>query len=378
MSKCSSSLIQSFPIDIDFTPTQEIYDGIKSPFSIDFNWATRTSLPIFSNQTKCLLDEVGTGSSSTTARFQGMDYTLVSAQVTNATHSKWILSADASSANRLDILCVFKSRVADTEYPTIFVVIPIISMNSASPESTYLLALAGLCSEKKPYSLEQVLPPADRRIFASYSTCLEPNGESCLVLVFINGRYASLKTTEKLYEVAGRGPTTPWPTISVPTNITLTTPSRLSQTQFEKSVRISTLQIREVGGAEFRTDDTYAYKCVVMDPDRDIKDGKLTIDTKTGNPIPLNVVLDARDKVREFEIPISGLQPGQLENAVAIFLGVLLGLLFLLLLIYLGMRISGRHVTQFVIPSWFEQVSGVTISAVLFCFIGFLIGIFIH
>jgi hypothetical protein len=377
MSKCSPNGNQSFPLNINFTPTQEIYDSIKTGFSIEFDWKSRTTLPIFSNLNKCLLDEGGSGTSTPTARFQGMEYTLVSAQVTNATHSAWILNADASSANHLDIICVFKGRVVDTDYPYIFVVIPIISMDSASTESNYLLALAGLCSDKKPYSLENVLPPSDRRFYASYTTCLEPNGANALTLVFINGRYASLKTTNGIYETAGRGPTTPWPSIEVPTDITLTTPSTLTQSQFEKSVRISSLVTREISGAEFRADDTFAYKCVVMDPERDIKDGKLVIDTKTGNPIPLNEVLVARDKVREFEIPISGLKPGQLEKAVAIFLGVLLGLLGLVALYYV-IQSMRSNVSQVVFPDWFQQSFGIMITAVLFAFIGFLIGIFIH
>lgn len=372
MAKCSSNGNQSFPIDINFTPTQDIYDGVKSGFSVEFNWQKRNTPPIFSNQTKAILDET-----STTARFQGADYNLLSAQITNATHSKWILSADASAANRLDIFCVLKSRNADAEYPYIFVVIPIISMDSAIPESNYLLGLAGLCSDKRVYTLENALPPDTSRNFASYTTCFETNGDKALVLVFINGRYTSLKTTNGIYEAAGRGPTTPWPAINVPTSITLTQPTQLTQSLFEKRVRISTLTVRQTTGGQFRADDTYAYTCVVMDPDRDVKDGKLVIDTVTGNPVPLNQVLLERDKVREFEIPVSGLKPGQLEMAVAIFLGILLGILVIIAIVYLVLRYRNPGAPS-IFPSWFQQISGISISAVLFAFIGFMIGIFIH
>jgi len=371
MAKCSPNGNQSFPIELDFTPTQELYDSIKTGFSIDFDWTSRKDPPIFSNQKETLLDE-----KTSTARFQGMEYSLVSAQITNATHRSWILSSEASQANKLDILCVFKSKLFDTEYPYIFVVIPIISMDSAVPESNYLLGLGGLCSDKRIYSLEDTLPSGDKRVFASYSTCLEPNGENALVMVFINGRYASLKTTNAITEISGRGPTTPFPSIKLPTSITLTTPSRFSQTRFEKTVRVSSLLSRQVRGTQFRTDDTYAYKCVVMDPDRDVKDGKLVIDTQTGNPVPLNEVLLARDKVREFEIPVSGLKPGQLELAVAIFLGILLGLSFILAIVYLFLRWRNPGASS-IFPEWFTQMSSVTITACLFAFIGFLIGAFI-
>jgi hypothetical protein len=372
MSKCSSLTgNKSFPIGLGFTPTQDLYDGIKGGFSIDFNWATRQEPPIFSNQAKALLNE-----GKSTARFQGMEYSLVSAQLTNATHNSWILSTEANQANKLDIICIFKSQLLDTEYPYIFVVIPIISMDSAVPESNYLLGLSGLSSDRRMYSLEDTLPTGDGRVFASYSTCLEPNGENALVLVFLNGRYASLRTTNAITEISGRGPTTPFPPLSVPTSITLTAPSELDQARFEKTVRVSTLLSRQVRGAQFRADDTYAYKCVVMDPDRDIKDGKLVIDTQTGSPIPLNEVLLARDKVREFEIPVSGLKPGQLETAVAIFLGILLGLLFIVALVYLFLRWR-NPIGETVFPEWFAQMSGVTITACLFSFIGFLIGAFI-
>jgi hypothetical protein len=371
MAKCSPNGNQSFPIDLDFTPTQEMYDSIKTAFSIDFNWGTRKESPIFSNQAKALLDET-----TSTARFQGMDYSIVSVQFTNATHSSWILGSEANEANKYDIVCIFKSKLLDTEYPYIFVVIPIISMDSASPESNYLLGLAGLCTDKRVYSLEDTLPAGDKRVFASYSTCLEPNGENALVLVFINGRYASLKTTNAIVYLSGRGPTTPFPPLSLPTSILLTAPSRFNQSRFEKTVRVSSLVSRQVRGAQYRSDDTYAYKCVVMDPDRDIKDGKLVIDTQTGNPVPLNEVLTARDKVREFEIPVSGLKPGQLEMAVAIFLGILLGLLFIVALVYLFLRWRNPDSTS-VFPDWFTQMSSVTITASLFAFIGFLIGAFI-
>jgi hypothetical protein len=373
MSKCTGKVSQSFPIGLGFTPTQEIYDSIQSAFSVEINWAQRTTLPIFSNQAKALIDE----SADTTARFQGTDYTLVSTQVTNATHNSWILNADAKSSNRLDFLCVFKSRIADTDFPFIFVVIPVISMDSASPESNYLLALAGLCSDKKTLSVEDVLPSGDKRVFASYTTCLEPNGDNALVLVFLNGRYTSLKTTNAIYEVAGRGPTTPWPSISVPTSISLTTPTSFTQTQFEKSVRISHLLTRQLKGGQFRADDTYAYTCVVMDPDKNVKDGKLLIDTNTGNPVPLDKVLAERERVRQFEIPVSGLKPGQLEFAIAIFLGSLLGLLIIILIIYAIGRFR-PGVTEYIFPDWLKQMSGISITAILFAFIGFLIGIFIQ
>lgn len=371
MAKCSPNGNQSFPIELDFTPTQDIYDSIKTAFSIDFDWTTKKDPPIFSNQRETLLDE-----KTATARFQGMDYSIVSAQITNATHRSWILSSDASQANRFDIVCIFKSKVLDTEYPYVIVVIPMISMDSAVPESNYLLGLAGLCGDKRIYSLEDTLPTGDKRVFASYSTCLEPNGENALVLVFINGRYASLKTTNAIIEVSGRGPTTPFSSLKLPTSITLTTPSRFNQTRFEKTVRISSLLSRQVRGSQYRADDTYAYKCVVMDPDRDVKDGKLVIDTQTGNPVPLNEVLVARDKVREFEIPVSGLKPGQLEMAVAIFLGILLGLLFIIAIVYLVLRWRSPDSTA-VFPTWFTQMSSVTVTACLFAFIGFLIGAFI-
>jgi hypothetical protein len=375
MSKCTGRANQSFPIGLDsaFTPTQDIYDSVKSAFSVEINWSQRTTLPVFSNQQKALIDEDG----STTARFQGTDYTLQSTQITNATHNSWILNADAKEANQLDILCIFKSRVADTDFPYIFVVIPIISMDSASAESNYLLGLAGLCTDKKPVSLEEVLPPPDRRFFASYTTCLEPNGDGGLVLVFLNGRYVSLKTTNAIYEMAGRGPTTPWPPLVVPTSITLSQPTTFTQSKFEKSVRISNLLTRQVKGGKYRADDTYAYTCVVMDPDKNVKDGKLLIDTTTGNPVPLNQVLAERERVRAFEIPASGLKPGQLELAVAIFLGSLLGLIGIFVLIYL-IGMYRRNVTEYVFPDTLKQISGISIAAVLFGFIGFLIGIFIH
>lgn len=371
MAKCSPNGNQSFPIELDFSPTQELYDSIKSGFSIEFDWFSRQTPPIFTNQAQALLDE-----GKSTARFQGMEYTLLSAQVTNATHQSWILGTDASQSNRLDIVCIFKSQILDTEYPYIFVVIPILSMDSAIAESAYLLGLAGLSTEKRNYSLEDALPSGNRRTFASYATCLEPNGDNALVMVFINGRYASLKTTNAIIELSGRGPTTPWPALSVPTSITLTPASRFTQTKFEKSVRISSLLPRQIRGSQYRADDTYAYKCVVMDPDRDVKDGKLVIDTQTGTPVPLNEVLEARDKVREFEIPVSGLKPGQLEMAVAIFLGILLGLLFIVALVYLFLRWR-NPMGATVFPAWFSQMSGVTITACLFSFIGFLIGAFI-
>ncbi len=372
---CPSTGNQSFPIGLEpgVVPTQDLYTSLKSPVSVEFTWSSRTNAPIFLNQAKGLLDEGGSNQSS--ARFQAMDYSLLSAQITNATHNSWIVNADAKNANRLDIVCIFKSRLADTQFPYIFVVIPIISMDSASPESNYLLALAGLCGDRKIHSLEDALPPPDRRDYVNYITCLNPNGENALVLFFMNGRYASLKTTNGIYEMSGRGPTTPWPSLEVPTNITLSTPSTLNSDKFNKSVRVGTLISREVRGGQFRIDDTNAYTCVVMDPDKDIKDGKFLIDTNTGNPLPLNSVLAERESVRRFEIPISGLSPGVLEQAVAIFLGSLLGLvlLFMIIYFYLDWKNGGGAA-----PSWFSKISGIVLSAGLFGFIGFLIGIFIH
>jgi len=353
--KCDETAIQSFPLLLNFGDiTNKMYEEVLDPLAIDFKWGARSTPPQFlktegnSNAT----DEVGEGQSNlTTFKYLGVEYQVNRVEIAASTHTAWILPTDKRVNNREDIVITFEKKQADSSarYRYIIFVIPIIRVESSIPDRDYIRGLRN-SSATGPFSLESCFPANARSLFAYYSVCL--NGiqgeypiESAYVFVSTEGIEVSKSSMEELL-IAYNPSALAFPDASPPFKNRFTSgkpPKALQKGEFGLFV-LSTNQLLDAKGGgkiESRRDNLDAYKCVPLNPDANVESGNINIDLETGTP--LNEVLAAREAEKnalgvaaQAEKGAVSLNPGRLEkimsSAIGIFMAVLAGLGFILLI----------------------------------------------
>jgi Na+-transporting methylmalonyl-CoA/oxaloacetate decarboxylase gamma subunit len=122
-----------------------------------------------------------------------------------------------------------------------------------------------------------------------------------------------------------------------------------------------------------RVDATSAYKCTPLNPDTQIKDGKIVVDTQKGEL--LSQVLQERTADLSAEAPSGGLTPGDIQKVIAIAFGIGFGLLILSLLAYFvsiystgeGSFPEGDVIS---IPEWMSNIG----PSIAIAVIGFIVG----
>jgi len=352
---CSTDGNRSYPIDPPSSISVDMYNNIRDTFSINFNLGQRTTRPIFSNTANAILDE-GSGLSPPSIQYNGLSYKVSQVQVTRPYNTKWIDSVVKRGKNAADMTILFKTSTstADTKY--IIISIPLLREPVYTNDPIYLRALSGQVATG-PYSLSQFL----NGDYAVYNTCLDPSKLNALVLVFYQGLSVSGTTLDAMAQHAGNSGT--WPVFLPPSDVTLTTtPAVFTADRFNTSVIVSSLTQLQQGTAATRVDKTNGYTCVPLDPDRDVSSGKLRIDTTTGLPKPMNTILAERTSA------IGPMAPGEMEMAIAVFLGLLISLGFIVGAIYIYITYQGE------VTSSFSEIPTSLFIALLFTFVGFLIG----
>jgi hypothetical protein len=370
---CSTSGNRSFPVNLSFTPDKDLYASVKEVFSIEFQWTNRTTPPTFTNSQKGILDEGGIGKGSvSTIRWKGLSYSLQQVQVSTPTHSKWILSATKQGKYTADIVLLFKTSSAVASEKYIIIVIPLIKEETLSIEPAYLRALSGQ-SITGQYSLLDCLPPKGSREYIYYTTCLEPSASSALVLLFHEGCSVSNTTLRAIGDELGV--LTNWPGLSMPSEISLRPPIDITRDAFRAAVRLSLLgEAESKAPAQYEDRATESYKCVPLDPDSAVIDNKLQINLSSGDVRSLKTILEERDAARNASGP-KGIEPGQLETILAIFLGIMLAILVVGGGIYGYFWYTMDPTVRW--PDWTSQSIGIVLTASLFMLSGFLLGFFV-
>ena len=390
---CPTTGNYSFPIQLGFTPTSSTYGDSADVYTIEIDLASQVTPPSIGSVDKCLLNQ--NTSTPSKAQFNGHSYSLKSIQITPPSHTSWIVSSDARSANVADMLLTFTADDPSASIQHIFSVIPFLASTSIRKETdpAYLRAL-GSADVAGPYTLQDCLPSAQS--FAAYTTCLNPNSVKAVTLVFYQGKKVSADTLNKILMADDQGGPVFGTQVDtrdsltqkalshcmmnsipviMPEGITVSgNKTVMNSDNFAQRVRVSKL-----GAATGqRVDNTSAYKCVPLDPDRDVKDGKIYINTATGEVQPMNEILAARQAIRTSATANHGLDPGVLEQYIAIFLAVLLACLFLGGLGILFLTWTGNISLWLALPLWVQQTPMLVLVSILFGFIGFLVGSFIR
>jgi len=303
----SANSIISFPASIKegVRVTQELYDSVEEPLTVEFKWGTRSTPPKFQGGNKGVLDEVGNGGLSVTSvRFNNLIYNLYSVGLYAPSHNSWLLSNKTANKSA-DIILIFNNPnpLIKAKYDYIFLVVPIIEtqMNSGDAPA-YLNGIAS--PEGMPpqgYSLSSCMPSISSQ-FAYYATCLSSTRteviKNGLVFLSLEGVRVEGSLMASIKAVPGLGGR--FATISeAPVNDDINISSFFTQagsiltvtdiTRYVLTTRVlfDTVRTKNMdwvrGASSVRTDSPSSYKCTQFDPEKNLNnDGTVSIDLTSG------------------------------------------------------------------------------------------------
>lgn len=369
MSLCPSTGIRDFPIQNNVKVNDDLILAVQESYLVQAQWAQRSDAPKIVDQQNLFFDE-GTQHSAatnqTTLRLQGNSYTLQSIQICKPQHTGFVRDADKPLV-QAEIILSFSGSSAE-KY--VFFCIPVINKSTTKP-NVYLTAGGNGRLPGGPISVSSIMP--EKQGFLCYSTCLNQvkSGQTLAtnarVFVFYEGIFFNIGAISN--------------NLLLPDNITASTmavPFTLqNEVDFKNFLRSSDLKTGKGDGAlNQRVDATSAYKCTPLNPDLQVKDGKITIDTQKGEV--LSKVLESRAAELQGTIVKPGLTPGDIQKVIAIAFGIGFGLLILSLLAYFVSvySTSGNSFEEPVIsiPEWFSSI-GPNIAIAL---IGFVFGAIVY
>ena len=312
-STCPITAMTSFPLGIEFTPTTGIYNSLpRDVGQLQMQWGTRTTRPGFMGGSNGgIIDEP---SDTNTLRYKTNSYNLLSVQIAKATHTAWILPIASQSFNKEDLIFIFTTNAVSTT-PILMIIVPIIRNGTARTDPLYLTALdSSREAGSGPYSLKDCLPFNE---YIQYTSCLngystEAPTANAVIYVDISGLSVSSELMSSVLQKSFGTPLFP-----IPVSYFMNKFSRsatVSASTINKSVSISSPFKTFVppSNAPVTTDN---YKCMPLDMTQ-IQTSDLS-GAKT-----LTQILLPQQK----EIQI--LNPGKLERGISIALGVVMGLMF--------------------------------------------------
>ena len=370
MSLCPSTGIRDFPIQNNVKVDEALILAVQESYLVQAQWAQRSDAPKIVDQQNLFFDEGAQHSAATnqtTLRLQGNSYTLQSIQICKPQHTGFVRDADKPLV-QAEIILSFSGSSAE-KY--VFFCIPVINKSTTKP-NVYLTAGANGRLPGGPISVGSIMP--ENQGFLCYSTCLNQvkSGQTLAtnarVFVFYDGIFFNIGAISN--------------NLLLPDNITASTmavPFTLqNEVDFKNFLRSSDLKTGKGDSAlNQRVDATSAYKCTPLNPDLQVKDGKITIDTQKGEV--LSKVLESRAAELQGTIVKPGITPGDIQKVIAIAFGIGFGLLILSLLAYFVSIYStggdGFPPGPVIgLPEWFSSI-GPNIAIAI---IGFVFGAIVY
>jgi hypothetical protein len=236
-------------------------------------------------------------------------------------------------------------------------IIPIFVRNAESPEGERLLE----ATQNKPVKLKSLIPQGDSVNVLTYTTCVENDQRTTTkiaVAYWTRGMAITNEMIKKLDQQAPVGTYERWgiPNVLGYKLLTSFEPVVVNSTEKKEKRVYETRQnyflrpyqtVVPVGATtnEFKNGfrlisgfkqapekivDTSAYKCIPIDRSRDIRDGKLLVDVKTGRR--LDDELKVAEAGERLDAPEG--DPNKLVNTVVIIVGVILGIFLLACVVY--------------------------------------------
>jgi hypothetical protein len=296
MAQCPQTSIQSFPVDLGFTPTYEIYDSLIQPLNLDFTWGSGTDIPVFSPTASVQSGELYHSSfDSTRVEYNGISYVLISTQLSKPSHSKWLSlkSSEAiNSNNQEDIILTFICEPlpgSTVNKPPQFIILvsPIIRINRPIVSSPFLTAFAnGTASNVTP---ETLFPNSTKDQLAYYTSCAKgftptTDFQNVLVVVNVQGLLVWNNIMESIKSAYTTYRSSSYPKYVSVFDIFSNTPTTITdQVKFKSLVKVTKGYASSVQSESPVIETvTNSYKCVTLNPDTDISGGSIYIDRESG------------------------------------------------------------------------------------------------
>jgi hypothetical protein len=382
---CPTTGLYSFPIDLGFSATDSTYTGVDEDLAIDIKWASRSTPPQLSGNSveaqQAILDEVTVTSNiggGTTLRYRGYDYKLDSVRFCKATHTKWLIPSDKRSKNKIDVILSFtvSQNANNPTVRNIVFVSPLYNVDTDTEGTRSFYFQAMTQANLSNFSVREVLPSSDTTRFAYYSTCLEPYNnmntpQFLLVFVAVEGVPIGPGIQAAIQELVGIDNFNNFPNFTptyLANSLSINRAQKILNTDaesFNNFVASSTAILnyaklsgsyRQVRAEPTREDELDAYKCVPLDPEKDIKDGKLTINLNTG--APLSTIEQQRLATKEEGLdPKRMINPETTEVIMTIGTAVIMCLFVVVVLFYAIVSIFTKPATP-VVPTAAPSIPG--------------------
>lgn len=362
-----------------------IYEEIP----LDIQWGPKATEPSFIRDGQYAnlgyLEYMGAGASTTTLRLNGNSFSMISVQLCTPQHAT-LLPQDKQRDCSGELVIGFKaSNVISEEY--LFLCVPILTRSTTTP-SIYLEALRQGRLDGKPTSLLSVIPPSDMH-YISYSTCLQRREDTktstkqARVFVFTEGlNYPAANFTEIARKitasaVSGR---VYLPAIQLPDGLVDKSQAMLfsitTDTDYKSLLRYSQYYPKGLpDSSQTRTDNLDSYKCVPLEPSQNVKDGKIIVDTETGEL--LSQVLKEKEDESGQRTKIT---PAIVEQIIAVCVAIVLVLFVFLIVAYIITSMTTGNADEFfkVIKQNANVVPPIIFFSVLAGLICFMLGIFLR
>lgn len=341
---CSTFGIRDFPILNSVNVTPSLNASIYEEIPLDIQWAPKATEPTFIHSGAYanlgFLEYLDSGASTTTLRMNGNSFGLISVQICSPQHQSLLIREKQGDCSG-EIVIGFKAQNTLSE-SYLFLCIPILQRFSSSLPS-YLEALRLGRLDGKPTSLLTVFP--EDKHYISYSTCLqrrESSGTStkqARVFVFTEGLpYPRANLQEILQKLRAPPPSGRvfFPTIQMPDGLLDKSQAMLfsisTEVDYKSLLRYSQYYPQGLrDSSKYREDNLNSYKCVPLEPSQNIKDGKIIVDTESGELLS-QVVQDKEGPVQAKQSKIS---PAMIEKLIAIFLALILIAFVFLIIAYM-------------------------------------------
>lgn len=387
---CSTNYgLKDFPVENSVPVTPSLNASIYEETTLDIQWGPKATEPKFIRDGTYanlgFLEYMDSGASTTTLRLNGNSFSFLSLQLCIPQH-KGFLSADKQRDCSGELVMGFKAQNSIAE-SYLFLCIPILT-RATTTLSPYLEALRQGRLDGKPISMLSLLPTDYHYI--SYSTCLQRTesaktvSKQTRVLVFTEGlsypanRFLEIARLINTSQVSGR---VVLPMIQLPDLLqdrrggnSLSTIS--SETEYKSLLRYSQYYPKGTpDSSRYREDNLNAYKCVPLEPSQNIKDGKIVVDTETGEL--LSKVLEDKE---EPGVPSkSKLTPALIEKVIAICIALVLIAFIFLILAYIVANLTTPNADSFfhIIKDNSSTIKPVIFFSILSAVVFFVIGFFL-
>ncbi len=338
---CSPFGIRDFPIINSVPVTPSLNAMIYEEIPLDIQWGPKATEPSFiydgDKANLGYLEYFTSSTSTTTLRLNGNSFNLISVQISTPNHST-LLPQDKQKDCSGEIVMAFKATNNISE-SYLFLCVPILTRSTSSP-SVYLEALRLGRLDGKPTSLLSVLP-SDKH-YISYSTCLQRRDKTgtfakqARVFVFTEGLlYPAVNFAEIVKKSTNTNPRY-LPSVALPDGLMDKSQAILfsitTEADYKSLLRYSQYYSQgQPDSSQYREDNLDSYKCVPLEPSRNIKDGKIIVDTDSGELLSQVVKEEETGKVTKG----SRISPATIEKLIALGVAFVFVSFILLVLAYI-------------------------------------------